>query len=107
MHLLLAELTPRAGCEADVERILQGLVEATRAEPGTLHYVLHTPRAAGQPFVVYELYEDEAACHRHLDSPALKDAFARFETLLATPPRLVFNHAVDVTSKADVPVPAA
>jgi quinol monooxygenase YgiN len=103
MHLLLAELHPRAGCEAEVERVLQGLVEATRTEPGTLHYVLHTPRAAGQPFVVYELYEDEAACQRHLDSPALKDAFARFETLLATPPRLVFNHAVDVTAKADLP----
>lgn len=103
MHLLLAELNPRPGCEAEVERILLGLVEATHAEPGTLHYVVHKPRTAGQPFVVYELYEDEAASRDHLGSPALKDAFARFETLLATPPRLVFDHAVDVTSKAELP----
>lgn len=98
MHLLLAELIARPGHGRDVADILQGLVDAARGEPGTLHYAVHAPRDEAQPFIVYELYEDEAVCRRHLDSPPVGAAFARFDALLATPPRILFDHAVDVAA---------
>ena len=98
MHLLLAELIARPGHGRDVGDVLQGLVDAARTEPGTLHYAVHAPRDEERPFVVYELYEDEAACRRHLDSRPVRDAFVRFDALLAAPPRILFDQAVDVAA---------
>lgn len=99
--LLLAELTARPDSDAAVEAILRDLVRSTAQEPGNRAYAVHRRRDVPHGFIVYELYRDDAASSAHLASPPLQAALARFETLLAVPPRLVQGDLLAAAGLAD------
>jgi len=89
-YLLLAELNAKSSCTAEIERLLCGLAEASRTEAGNVRYDVHRQRENPEAFVVYELYRDENACKEHLALPLVKRALQQFESLLITPPRILF-----------------
>ncbi|MFF1633419.1 putative quinol monooxygenase [Leifsonia sp. NPDC058248] len=65
---LYAEFTARPGHEDEVERLVAGLVEQVRREPGNVRFIPH--RRADDPaaFFVYEEYADADAFAAHLRS---------------------------------------
>lgn len=67
--VVAARWTAREGCEARVLDAISCLAPASRAEPGCRYY--QPARDPGNPrtFFLYELYDDEAAYQRHLESP--------------------------------------
>jgi quinol monooxygenase YgiN len=65
---LYAEFTARPGHEAEVERLVAGLAQQVRQEPGNVSFLAH--RLADDPaaFFVYEEYADADAFAAHLRS---------------------------------------
>lgn len=94
MFLLLAELNAKPSAAQEVEGILRELVGVARAEPGNLAYAVHRQQDKPDAFVVYELYQDRAACDLHLASRPVQQALQRFDALLAGAPRIVFCNTV-------------
>jgi quinol monooxygenase YgiN len=90
MLLLLAELNAKPSAAAEVETILESLVDVARNEAGCVSYTVHRQQASPNDFVVCELYRDRAACDAHLTAAPVQRALRQFEALLATPPRVVF-----------------
>jgi quinol monooxygenase YgiN len=79
---LVAEFTALPGCEEEVERLLLGLTEQVRAEPGCLDFTPHRVASSpavgveasgsapvGRRFVVTETYRDASAFAAHLAAP--------------------------------------
>lgn len=102
MFLLLAELTPTPGATAEVEQILTRLAGHAKSEPGNLAYALHRPQGAGDAIVLTEIYADRAACDAHLASAPVRDALARFESVLACAPRITFCDTIAGHARAFV-----
>jgi quinol monooxygenase YgiN len=74
--------TARPGEEEEVQRILQRLASATRAEPDCLQYVAHRSLDDPGRYLIYECYVDEHAFRAHVESEhfrrlALEDGFQR------------------------------
>jgi quinol monooxygenase YgiN len=64
-HVLVVRMTVREGEEERAAELIGRLAEATRKEPGNVHYIAH--RAADDPrvFMFYEQYADQAAFEAH------------------------------------------
>jgi quinol monooxygenase YgiN len=64
-YVLVVRMTAREGEEERAAELIGRLVEATRKEPGNVHYIPH--RAADDPrvFMLYEQYADKAAFEAH------------------------------------------
>jgi len=65
----VAVLTARAGKEAELRALLDGLIGPSRAEPGNLRYDLWADQGEPGVFVLDELYVDAAAGAAHRASP--------------------------------------
>ncbi len=94
---MIATWVAKEGEEDDVARLLRINGAATRAEPGCREFTVL--RETGQPrtFVLYEVYDDEAAFQAHRESEhfkryvlddavangRLEQRFAKFYELLA------------------------
>jgi len=72
-RVLIAELTAREGCEAEVRSTLADYAVHVRAEPGNEVFQCYQTEDAPQLFVVYEIYSDEAAFQAHLAAPMNKE----------------------------------
>lgn len=86
--LLIANLHSHPHKADEVASLLCALALTSRAEPGCLSYTVHRRRDQPEVFVVCELYRDQAACDAHLASAPLRQALARFDELLSSPPAL-------------------
>ncbi|MGV1049622.1 MAG: putative quinol monooxygenase [Solirubrobacterales bacterium] len=64
-YAVIAKWTAREGEEAAVAAALANLIEPSRAEPGNLAYQVHRDPRDPRIFLIYELYEDEAAYAAH------------------------------------------
>ena len=60
-----ARFTVQAGCEEEFERIMRMTVPKVREEPGNHAYVLHRSTQDPRDFLLYEVYEDQAALEAH------------------------------------------
>ena len=69
MIILAVTWRAKPNHEADAERILRTLTEASRKEPGCLMYQVHRHKSEVGRFFIYEQYQDEAALQAHRDSP--------------------------------------
>lgn len=67
--ILLAELTAREGCEPQVRAILTEYAIDVKAEPGNQVFNCYQTQDEPRRFVVYEVYDDEAAFQAHLSAP--------------------------------------
>lgn len=83
---VIARVTAKPGCEADVRRELLRLVEASRKEDGCINYDLHVSLDNPAQFVFYENWRDAAAHTAHHQTPHMQAWRARREPLLAGPP---------------------
>lgn len=80
-RVLIAELTAREGCEAEVRSALTDYAVHVRAEPGNEAFECYQTEDAPQRFVVYEIYSDEAAFQAHLAAPMNKEINQRLSAI--------------------------
>ena len=64
--VLYAEFTARPECVGQVERLITGLAEDVRAEPGNLEFTVYQRAEDRCRFFVFERYVDQAAFEAHL-----------------------------------------
>ena len=64
-YVLIARMTAREGEEDRAAEIVRELVEATRSEPGNVHYIAHRDVDDPRVFLMYEQYRDKAAFEEH------------------------------------------
>ena len=79
--VLIAELTSREGCEAEVRSVLTEYAIHVRAEPGNEVFECYQTEGAPQRFVVYEIYSDESAFQAHLAAPMNKEINQRLSSI--------------------------
>jgi quinol monooxygenase YgiN len=63
--VLVVRLTARDGEQDRAADLIRRLVEATRAEPGNVHYIPHRDPEDPRVFLMYEQYRDKAAFEEH------------------------------------------
>ena len=70
--VLVARLTAREGEQDRAAELLGRLVEATRTEPGNVHYIPHRDPEDPRVFLMYEQYRDKAAFEEHGETEHFK-----------------------------------
>ena len=78
---IIAILVARPGRAGELRALLDGMVVASRAEPGNLQYDLWRDHADAGRFVLEELYTDDAAVAAHRASPHFKNYLAKINHL--------------------------
>lgn len=71
-HVVIARWVAREGQEETVERILSENALASKEEPGCLEFTVLRDVAGARSFVLYEIYENEAAFQAHRESEHFK-----------------------------------
>ncbi|HEX5384047.1 MAG TPA: putative quinol monooxygenase [Propionibacteriaceae bacterium] len=64
--ILYAEFTAKHGSEAEVGRLISGLAEKGRREPGNTEFTVYRERDNPRRFFVFEQYRDETAFEAHI-----------------------------------------
>jgi quinol monooxygenase YgiN len=78
---IVAILAAKPGKAGELRALLDGMVIASRAEPGNLQYDLWRDHADAGRFVLMELYADEAAVAAHRASPHFNNYLAQINDL--------------------------
>ncbi|HEY1269784.1 MAG TPA: putative quinol monooxygenase [Candidatus Binatia bacterium] len=78
---IVAILAAKAGRAGELRALLDGMVIASRAEPGNLQYDLWRDHADAGRFVLMELYKDEAAVAAHRASAHFKNYLSKINDL--------------------------
>lgn len=81
---IVAKITPKAALFDDCKGRLQGILAATRAEPGCNRFELFASKEQRCLFLV-EQFESQAALDDHYAQPYTKAVFAFYENALAEP----------------------
>ena len=63
--VLVVRMTARDGEQDRAAELIPQLVEASRAEPGNVHYIAHRDPDDPRVFLIYEQYRDKAAFEEH------------------------------------------
>jgi quinol monooxygenase YgiN len=66
--ILYAEFTAKPGSEAEVEKLISGLAEQVRLEPGNTEFTVYRERDNPRKFFVFEQYLDEASFDAHISA---------------------------------------
>jgi quinol monooxygenase YgiN len=66
--ILYAEFTARPGSESEVGRLISGLAEQVRREPGNTEFTVYRERDNPRKFFVFEQYLDEASFDAHISA---------------------------------------
>jgi quinol monooxygenase YgiN len=72
-YVLVARLTAREGEQDRAAELIGRLVEATRTEPGNVHYIPHRDPEDQRVFLMYEQYRDKAAFEKHGQTEHFKE----------------------------------
>jgi quinol monooxygenase YgiN len=64
--ILYAEFTAKLDAEAEVGRLISGLAEDVRREPGNTEFTVYRERDNPRKFFVFEQYRDEASFDAHI-----------------------------------------
>lgn len=86
---LIAKFTARPDRRAEVATILDSLFGPVAEEDGTELYVLHQDASDADALWFYELYRDHDALGAHSVAPALAEAFAALDGLLAADAEII------------------
>jgi quinol monooxygenase YgiN len=68
LMVLYAEFTAKPGSEAEVEKLISGLAEQVRREPGNTEFTVYRERDNPRKFFVFEQYLDEASFDAHISA---------------------------------------
>jgi quinol monooxygenase YgiN len=71
--VLVARLTARDGEQDRAFELIGRLAEASRAEPGNIHYIPHRDPEDPRVILMYEQYRDKAAFEEHGQSEHFKE----------------------------------
>ena len=66
--ILYAEFTAKPGSESEVARLISGLAEDVRLEPGNTEFTVYRERDNPRKFFVFEQYLDEASFEAHVSA---------------------------------------
>ena len=80
-YAVVALWTAKEGAEDEIQGLLLEIASASRAEPGCRLYRLHRARETPRSFLIYEMYDDQAAFEAHVAS----EHFVRLVLGRATP----------------------
>ncbi|WPD18572.1 putative quinol monooxygenase [Thermaerobacter composti] len=69
MIVLIARYVSRAGMGDRVEAALREMIPLSRREPGCRAYKVHRSLDHPDEFLLYEVYDDEAALEAHWQTP--------------------------------------
>jgi quinol monooxygenase YgiN len=70
--VLVARMTTRDGEQNHAAELIGKLAAASKAEPGTVHYITHRDPENPRIFMIYEQYRDKAAFEQHGESEHFK-----------------------------------
>lgn len=84
-YTVLALFRAKPGKESELKKVLMGLLEPTRKEPGCLDYTLHCDLHDPASFMFYENFINKEAHDEHCKTPYFLAWRARQGELLATP----------------------
>jgi quinol monooxygenase YgiN len=93
---VFASFYPKASQENQVQEILEGMVDPTRAEPGCLRYDLYISTKDGVSFHLFENYADAAALDFHRQTTHYKSYRSVIEALLDKPIGVVVMDPINV-----------
>jgi quinol monooxygenase YgiN len=93
---VIASFNPKAGQEAEVEKILRDMCAPTRGEPGCDRYDLYRVNGAQPQFVLLEDYRDQTALESHRQTEHYKSYRSRITDLLSEPIKVMVLSGVDV-----------
>ncbi len=85
---MMARITARPECAADLKRVLGDLVAPTRREAGCIGYDLFQNADHPVEFVTVERWRDAAAADAHMRTPHVSAAIGKAGPLLAAPPAI-------------------
>jgi quinol monooxygenase YgiN len=85
---VIAYVHAKAGQEARVKQVLEGLIAPTRAEAGCINYELHQSDNDPTHFVFYENWSSDADLDRHAHTPHIKESAGLLTDLLAEPVKI-------------------
>lgn len=92
--ILIADLMALEGCESDVRLILTDYAEHVRAEPGNQVFECYQTQGNSKRFLVYEIYDDEAAFQAHLSAPMNAEINQRLSSVTEGASSLTFLNAL-------------
>ncbi|TPJ23356.1 putative quinol monooxygenase [Mesorhizobium sp. B2-8-3] len=84
-HTVIGTVIAKPETREELQEILSGFVEPTRAEDGCISYDFHVDPADPCVFMFYENWRSKDDLDRHLAMPHLKPLFDRLDQLLASP----------------------
>ncbi len=88
MLTVIAYVHAKAGQEARVRQVLEGLIAPTRAEAGCINYDLYQSDSDPTQFVFYESWHSDADLNRHAQTPHIKASAGLLTGLLAEPVKI-------------------
>lgn len=94
--IVIATFSPKPGQEEPVERVLRGMTEPSRREPGCVRYDLYRTTNVPAMLTLFEIYDDEAAFALHRETPHYKAYRAKIAELLNGPIQVQILRALDV-----------
>jgi quinol monooxygenase YgiN len=80
---VIARLRAQPGKEADLKKVLLGLIEPTRRETGCIHYELLENLEDPRELTLVEEWRSESALEAHFSTDHIAAALERFPELLA------------------------
>ena len=72
-YTLVVRMTAPDGEQDRAEQLIRRLGEASRQEPGAVHYIAHRDAEDPRVFLIYEQYRDKAAFEEHGQTDHFKE----------------------------------
>jgi (4S)-4-hydroxy-5-phosphonooxypentane-2,3-dione isomerase len=91
-YTLVVRMTAPEGEQDHAEELIRRLGEASRQEPGVVHYIAHRDPEDPRVFLIYEQYRDQAAFEAHGQTDHFKDiALGQLFPLLENRERAIYE----------------
>ena len=72
-YTLVVRMTAPDGEQDRAEQLIRRLGEASRQEPGVVHYIAHRDAEDPRVFLIYEQYRDKSAFEEHGQTEHFKE----------------------------------
>lgn len=84
MYTVIAKITAKSEASIRIKKSLQALLAPTRKEDGCITYILHEAIDDSNLFMVYEVWQSEAAFDKHMNSIHIQEWAENFRPLITS-----------------------